>query len=73
MKKLLLLIPLLFACEKEEPQPIKSECDCYQQYQENFFGSYENTTVGQTVQDSCSLDGQVVNYEPYKRYIWVCE
>lgn len=75
MKKLLFIIGIIsFAsCKKEESQPIKSECDCYKQYQQNNFGYYENTYQGETVQDSCSLNGQVVEYEPYKRYIWICE
>jgi hypothetical protein len=71
MKRALIIIPLLFACNKEKQQ--KSQCDCYKQYQINNFGYYENTTQSSVVQDSCSLDGQVVEYETYKRYIWVCE
>ena len=74
MKKLLLIIPMAFiGCEKENQQPQKSECDCYKQFQENLFGYYENTNQSAVVVDSCSLDGQMVQYEQYKRYFWVCE
>jgi hypothetical protein len=75
MKKIFLIISvaLLASCKKGDPTPIQSECDCYKQYQQNYFGYYENTSQGEVVQDSCSLDGQIVDFEPYKRYIWICE
>lgn len=74
MRKLLylLIVILISSCKKNDPVQ-KTECECYKQYQENLWGYYENTTTGETVTDSCSLDGQIEEYEPYKRFIWVCE